>query len=460
MKILSRIISLFCLALLLTNCKKDHSTLGVDVQPKGDALNTNYNATASVYAYTLKYDSTACGNDRYKFLGSNQDPYFGRMDVGMYLNSTMNLTFLDFGADATIRSSEIILAVDNLNYAGDPQALLTYSVFAIDSTISVSRTYYTNNTKLHNSKTLVGTVKTAFSLYNGKPVIRIPISLDYSRAILNNPAYLVSNDIFQATYKGFYIVTSGSNVNPYTAQGIIYKCDLEDDVSGFYLNYQNGTPSATKTDKSFKFIFSGSTAGRYNTVKYSPNVGGTNNLIQQVLNKDTTQGSEDLYLKGLGVTKVRVYIPDLNNYIDSNVSINRAEVIFNVDAPLTTTGGQYAAPVKLSLLPLDSLGRETYAADQLDNSRYDGSYDGTLNRYVFNIARHAQRIAERKLKNYGFYLVVANTDVVYSTAYDSPSKELIFVRRDNFLERVILAGNNKGALKPQCNITYVKLKNR
>jgi hypothetical protein len=161
----------------------------------------------------------------------------------------------------------------------------------------------------------------------------------------------------------------------------------------------------------------------------------------------------------LGATKVKIYIPSLDNYADSNVAISRAEVIFNIDPSYAVLPG-YAPPAKLSLLPMDAQGREMYALDQADNSRYDGNYDATTQRYVFNIARHAQQIAEGKLKNYGFYLVVANTSIIYSNVYDGPAKELALVRRDNYAERVILAGSNKGSLKPVLNVAYVKLNKR
>lgn len=460
MKILTRIVYPILLVALLTQCKKDHGVLGVDVQPASDALNAGSNGSLDVYAHTVKFDSTANLTDRYRYLGSNQDPYFGRMDVGMYLNSNMDRVFVDFGADASIKSSEIILAVDNLYYAGEASAQLTFSVFVLDSALSASRIYYTNNTSLHNKKTLVSVATVGFSVLNGKTVLRIPIDLSYAGAILTNPNYLINNDAFQSAYKGFYITAAGTSLGA-SSQGIIYKCDTEDDISGFYLNFQNGTPSATKKDKSFQFRFSGSKSAKFNTVKFQPAQGGTANLVQQVINNDTTQGKEDLYLKGMGATKVRVHIPALKNYADSsNISVSRAEVVFNVDPSLVSATGQYVPPPKLSLLPLDSIGRERYAKDQVSAARYDGTYDAANKRYVFNIARYVQALAKGKVKYYGFYLVIANADLLPSIVYYGPSKDILFLRRDNYIERVILAGSNKGDLKPKFNLTYVKLKNQ
>ena len=115
----------------------------------------------------------------------------------------------------------------------------------------------------------------------------------------------------------------------------------------------------------------------------------------------------------MGVSRVKVYIPGIKNYSDSfNVAVDRAEVIFNLDPSFPYQTG-YKPPSNLCLLPVDSINRETFALDQTDATdavRYDGTFDSTANRYVFNIARHVQAILSGKKNNLGFYLVVANAD--------------------------------------------------
>jgi hypothetical protein len=78
---------------------------------------------------------------------------------------------------------------------------------------------------------------------------------------------------------------------------------------------------------------------------------------------------------------------------------------------------------------------------------------------VFNLAREAQLIFNGQKKNRGFYLVVANTEISLNTLYLKDSKELLTIRRDNYIERVILAGSANTALKPKFNLSYVKFKN-
>lgn len=465
MTIIKKILFFGLTVLAFTQCKKDNSILNTSVQPAGDLLNADYNGSLPVYAHTVKYDSIALADDRYKYLGSNQDPIFGRTDIGLYLNANMNLTYLNFGSDAHYTSAEIILAIapDVYNYMGDSAAVLNYSVFAIDSVLNPYRIYYSTKANLHNTKTLIGAHTAAFSMMNGKAVLRIPIFDDYAKTIFNNPVYLSSNEFFQKIYKGFYISTSGTELNA-SNRGAIYKCNLDDAVSGFYLYYKLGESSAVKEEKSFRFSFTGVTATRFNNTKFNFSDGGNPNLVQQVINGDTAAGNQSLFLKGMGATKLKVYIPSLKSYVDSayTLAINRAELVFNFDPSFDNNNNSskvhYVVPPRLILLPMDSLGRETYSPDQLSNDfRFGGTYDSEKKNYVFNIARYAQQVIKGERKNYGFYLVVAGASTLYSSYREGESKELITVRRDNYMERVVLAGSNNSQ-KPVLNLSYIKLK--
>ncbi len=459
MKIFKNTTLLLCFLVAFTACKKDKNILGVDGQPEIDGLNASVCDTAIITAFTKKYDSIATFNDKLKYLGSNQDPTFGRMDVGLYLNANIpnGVTFVSFGDDANLVSSEIILTVNTINFIGDQSTPLTYSVFALDSALDNSRLYFTNKTNLHNKNSLLGVYTGTYSVLDSKLVLRIPIDNNFAKSILNNPQYLVDNSTFLSKYKGFYITAAGSSLNPGTtpgSQGVIAHFNLEDPLSGFYLRYQKGTPSATKEDLTFRFQFSGSNALRFNTVKFNTSSG--NYLLHNQLNGDSVLGNQNLFLKGLGATRIKFKIPFLDylkNYSDTvPLAINRAEFSFHVDPSfLGVVGtGVYYTPPKLALLPLDSTGKETYAIDQLSQTdfdlRYGGDYDATNNRYVFNIARHVQAILNKERKNWGFHLVVA----------DPERSEVI--RRDNMAERVVLAGNNNPALRPKFKVTYIKYK--
>ena len=231
-------------------------------------------------------------------------------------------------------------------------------------------------------------------------------------------------------------------------EGVIRQFNLGDEQSGFFLNYKN-SPTDTVTLK-VRFSFTGANSVKYNTVTYSTAQADLP-LIKQ-LNGDTTAGADALFLKGMGTTKVKVLIPQLKQYSDSfPISVNRSELIFNIDESFPNLGlSVYEPPPKLSLLPLDAKGEETQSKDQKDATdlvRYDGNYDKTNRRYVFNIARHVQAIMNGEINNYGFNLVVADPEGLNTLA------------RDIYINRVILAGTNK-INKPKFSLSYIKLKNR
>lgn len=439
--------------LIFSSCKKDHNVLGADVQPASDQLGAMYSDTSVIFAYTSGYDSIPSFNDRYKFLGSNHDPVFGRTDVGIYTNINIPnaVTNVSFGDDANLVSSEIILAVSGLEIHGDAIAALSYSVFPVTNVLDKNQPYYTHNKSQHSKNSLLGSYNGTISVMNDKLVLRIPIDFNFAKSVLNNPQYLVDDATLQSTYKGFYITAEGTNLNPLNQQGYIAKFDLEDEVSGFYLYYQNGTPSPARENKKFQFTFGGVDASRYNTVTYHKGTISNASLYSQLVDKDTTKGKQNLFLKGLGGSKVKLYIPGLKNYSDSfPVSVNRAELIVNVDPSFSTNGINYDPPPKLTLVAIDeSTGVESYAIDQLtdtDLARYDGNYNSDNNRYVFNIARHVQAILRGTRKNNGFYLVVAD-----------PSP-LLTARRDNYTERVIVGGSGHPTLKLQFNLSYLPLR--
>ncbi|MCC6369457.1 MAG: DUF4270 family protein [Bacteroidia bacterium] len=425
------------------SCKKDSNILGVGTQPANDVLNAGFDNSSKIYTYTKRFDSVGSFNTRLKYLGYNNDPYFGSTDVGLYVNANSILTYTPFGSNVYLTSAEIVLAIDLTNSAGNVNSTLNYSVYTIDSTLYSTRLYYTNSKNFYSQSGLNKVSSQTYTTLASHQVLRIPVDSTFASNMLKSN-YLTSNEVFQKQYKGFYIKCAAQS----GSEGVIYKCNLEDDLSGFYLHYRAGT-TAADTVQSVKFSFSGSTAARFNTVKCDYT--NATPALKNQLAGDTTAGANNLFLKGLGSAKVRVYIPSLVSYADSfKVAVNRAELMFYLD-PAFAAGSTniYNHPLKLALLPLDSAGRETFATDQIsttDLARYDGGYDSDNKRYVFNIARHVQAVLSGTKKNYGFNLVIADPDPTYTFL------------RDNYVERVALFGGSNAAYKPVLNMSYIKFK--
>jgi hypothetical protein len=179
--------------------------------------------------------------------------------------------------------------------------------------------------------------------------------------------------------------------------------------------------------------------------------GASSNLFDQISaagTADTLKGNSNVYLNCFGGTRVRVYLPYLTNFSDSqNVSISRAELIVKIDENISPYNVNYGYPSGLALIASGPDGMEELVYDQLETTdfiKYGGIYDDVNKQYVFNIARQMQKIITHKITNYGFYLV---------NAY--PNRSYV-IRRDNRLPRIVFGGKNNVNYKPIFKVTYVK----
>ncbi len=443
---------IFCIALIgaLICCKKPATpTLGTDVQPEGDVLFSIVSDTTTFQIHTIRHDSSRSYNDSYKYLGSNQDPVFGRTNASIFTNISLpnSVSNISFGDDAVLDSAELILTFTQ-SFVGDSATPLLYEVHQLTQLLDRVTPYYMHNNAQYSSSLLCSAVRRT-TLTGGFYTIHLPLNSAYASAMITNPQYLVDNTTFQNTYRGFYITTKNTNnLVPNVKEGALMKMDLDNPVSGVYMYYHNGGFSSSKVPKTYIFPFKGDNSARFNNVTYDYHSGGNNLLVSQLDKLDTTLGKQDLFLKGLAGTKNIIRFPFLKNYSDScPIAVNRAEMVFRVDESFLSTTGNYEPPLKISLVAVDAAGKEIFIKDQFygtDLIRFGGSYDPVNKYYIFNIARHVQDIMSGKLANYGFYLVLAD-----------PSPSYV-ARRDDKAERVVFGGINNALYKPTFRLTYIR----
>lgn len=410
---------------------------------------TEISDTATIQVHTIKHPITRTYQDQFKYLGSNQDPVFGRTNASIYTNFSIagNVNNISFGEDVVADSAEIIL-VFTQSFVGDTTTPLLYQVHQITQNLGKSISFKIDSNLAYNNTPLCNVTR-RISKTSGFYTVRLPITVNFASAVITNPTYLTSSSVMQSMYKGFYITTKNTNgLNPNNKQGSLMKIDLDNSVSGFYVYYHNGTSSASKQPKTYRFPFSGTEASRFNNVEYNYSSGANNLLIQQIVDNDSAKGKQNIFLKGLGGTKSVLRLPFLKNYADScPISVNRAEVILKVDQAFLSSNSNYEPPSQISLVAVDENGNEIYIKDQyysVDLLRFGGNYDSENKRYVFNMARHVQDIMTGKIENHGFYIVVANTD------------RLLVPRRDTKAERVVFGGIENTLYAPEFNLTFIR----
>ena len=144
-----RIVLFFLSLILVFSCKKkdDDSVLGLDVQPENDLVGLTITDTASVFMFTQKVEDVKSYNDQYKYLGSNQDPIFGRTNTSIFTNISLpnSVSNIAFGDDAVLDSAELILTFTQ-SFVGDSTTPLLYQVHQLTQSPDRSKSYY-----LHNS---------------------------------------------------------------------------------------------------------------------------------------------------------------------------------------------------------------------------------------------------------------------------------------------------------------------
>ena len=436
--------------IVVFSCKKkdEQSILGLDVQPENDLVGLTITDSVSVFMHTQRVDSVKSYNDQYKYLGSNQDPIFGRTDASIYTNFSIsnNFTNVTFGANPILDSAEIVIRFLG-NALGDTTSALSYDVYVLNDKLASTTSYYTNST-IPKGFSKVSTYTGKLKIRGSNVCLVIPLDNALGQYILQTTSNLTNNIAFQNAYKGFYITTSNSTLGT-PGSGAIRRFDLYDDISGINLYYRDGNSISSKS-QSTQFTFRGIDALRFNNIKHNY-AAAYHNLFDQVTGSgtsDTLKGSSNVYLNCFGGTRTRVYLPYLKNFNDSQtVSISRAELIIKIDENISPYNTNYAYPASLALIACASDGTEQLVYDQLETTdfvKYGGNYDGGNKVYVFNIARQMQKILNGEIKNYGFYLVNG-----------LPNRSNV-VRRDNRLERVVFGGKNNINYKPTFKVTYVK----
>jgi hypothetical protein len=399
--------------------------------------------------FTQKVEDLRSYNDQYKYLGSVQDPIFGRTDASFYTNFSIsnNLTNVTFGSNPVIDSAEMVIRF--LGQAlGDTSSILTYDIYTLNELL-VSGTTYSTSSTLSKSASKIASLTGKLKVRNSNICLVMKLDNNLAQYILQTTTNLTNNTAFINAYKGFYITTSHSTLGA-PGSGAIRRFDLDDDMSGVNLYYHDGNSVSSK-GQTFQFTFRGVDALRFNHIEHNYASGASQNLFDQISSSEDAailKGNSNVYLNCFGGTRTKVYIPFLQNFADSQkVSISRAELIIKVDEAVSPYTYSFSRPASLALIACNSSGVEELVWDQLETTdfvKYGGEYDATNKQYTFNIARQMQKILDGSLTNYGFYLVNA-----------LPNKSFV-IRRDNRLERVVIGGKTNTNYKPIFKVTYVK----
>jgi len=422
------VIALALTLLMLGGCKKNDETLGLDLLPGSNVLDSRYsNETGSISSYTFTDNKIRVDKPDYNVFGSFNDPLFGRTTASFaaqfrlpYYPSYAQDAVLDsavvslvyrkvYGDTITPQEVKVYRLVQPLNF--DAQYLSSFDPKTLTNDTVIGMANFTPKFRTDSTgqDTLVQEISVRLNDNIGNMLLKAD-SLD-----------MINNDVFLNFFKGLYIESQPLQAGG----GLVY---LRSHASLLNLFYH--TADADSLVFSYQ-LTTNSADVPYFEHDYS------NAWFADHLNQENVEDSL-VFVQPTGGTKVKIDVPSLDNWTDStNCMINKATLTFHADTTMSDFH-QYPMPSQLFLKTIQEDGSEAFPIDsQLSLAYYGGVYNATDATYTFNITQHLQQILDGTVQNLGFYLVSAT--------------------RKNSADRVVLKGSNSS--QPiQLEINYTRYK--
>lgn len=433
------------------SCKKD-GKIGLDVQPSTDLISAAFQDTSTVLSYVQKADSVKTNSASLLILGSYVDPIFGKSSCSVYsqLNIFNNATNIDFTggvgiiSDLVLDSAVLTLqyiksTIDGKKFYGSSSDQQTINIYELTQSLNIDSSYYSS--RMISYGNLIGSKKVGFFpdsnvILKGAsvpPHLRIKMDSTFASTILSQSgtSNLSDNTAFHSFFKGLYIAPSNSSQT--SGEGGIFYFNPQGVYTKFILYYRRQVSAPAVGDTlSYSFEINNSTA-YFNNFQHDY----TSTAVETNLNNGIND-TDNTYVQSLAGVRTKLVLPHLKNWSSKGpIAVNKAEVVFKVDASSVSTN--YNAPPQLFLVAADSIPNKfDFPIDYYEfASAYGGSYNAITNEYRFNVARHVQSILDGKRKDYGFYLLAAGSAVSAG--------------------RIVLYGASKTSNKLKFRLTYTKL---
>lgn len=394
--------------LFFSGCKKKENDLGLSVQPQGDQLTLDQGDTSTIVTYTTKGDSIRTDElNGSMVLGQMHDPELGVTSAEIYtqirLESAIDFTNSIGGSlDSLVVDSAILYLVLD-GYYGKLDAQ-NFEVYQLANAIYSDSNYYSTSTVPLDSTNLVasgqGLIKPDledFAFVDGnltdKHILKIPLSInDFAWPIMNQSGtgVLDGNDAsgqFVEWFKGICI-RSTSTFN--AGEGGLLYLDLIDAYSKISLYYRDTSGTVSQHDTISYDFHINSNCARFIHTSFDY----TGTVVEQQL-ADSTLGQDEFYSQSLGGVRSKVYFPNiLDYYSDSNVIVNKAELIIPVEYFILDN---YVPPTQLYLIRTADDGSNAFLPDFADGGGGVVNYETMT--YNFVITRYVNGLFSGQYQN-------------------------------------------------------------
>jgi hypothetical protein len=367
---------------MVFSCTKKPETIGLDLVD--DEKFQVFDTVFPVVAYSAIDDSVETDGTSVNLVGSQFTETFGRTNASFYSHIRLVNVNPDFGQD-TIADS-IILSLVYSGYYGNISTSQTVKVYRVVEDFFINSTYY-YDTIIGIDSIPIGeltfvpnptdSVMVDTTLYPAE--LRIPLNEKFADIIFNtDPANLSSNENFINYFRGIYVEADKVNA---AGEGAILSFDLLNERSNVTIYYRD----------SLQFVFSiNANSARIGKFEHNYSLSSDQTFKEQIINNDTTFGSEALYVQGLAGIKTIVKFPDIINWTyDNGFAINEARLII----PAQPDASEYDPPESLILLRQTQNGSIAIMDDfTIGDNYFGGTYDSTNANYEFRISLHIQSL--------------------------------------------------------------------
>ncbi|MFN8309959.1 MAG: DUF4270 domain-containing protein [Chitinophagales bacterium] len=391
-------ILLGCLA-LLNGCKDPVIEDNSITNHAGDDLNLAHVDSFTVYAFSNKETSLPSYKVTQAFIGSINDPIFGKSWSSIYaqvLLPNLNMRFPGAIVDS------VVLSMPYNSKFGKFSVPLDLAVYELSQYLDPSSTSYTNldaftvfGSPIGRQMNYVPNVIDSVNVngVNYAPQLRIRLNDAVGTKLLSaDSTSAADNANFLQYFKGFYLTSNTSVVGDGVA-------NINIDAAGIIVYYH----SATVTPTSITFPVT-SSSQTLNHIDH--NYAGA--PVEAVFNTPhTSTGNDVMYIQsGAGINGT-ILIPFLQGDNFKKIAVNKAELILTMVEDPTSLDTILSPPPGLILRTLDAFGTPTDIPSGIDRQGVGTlsqtvENGKTVKRYIFTLTNLVQKIANGTAVNHGF----------------------------------------------------------
>jgi len=403
-----RLLTGFLLLLAAISCKKEPYEIGYDLLPPSDTLNVITTDTCTVEAFSELHDSVRTDKTSYLTMGSLLDPVFGKTTVGFYSQIRLSSEEVDFGDNPVLDSAVLMLFYKD--YYGDTLTRQRVKVYEISGDFSYDSIYYSTS-RIAAYPTLLADQdfipRPSDSVVVGRdtlaPHLRINLSNlthYFGTKILSAPDdALASISAFNKFLRGLYVAP-----DPVSAGGALLNFDITSGMSKVVLYFRNAAADSLEYD-----LWLNQGCARFLAVDHHGYLQASQDVKRQVLNNDSAQGMNRIFLQGMGGVRVKLKFPYIANLAPGKIiAINDAVL----QVKNTENDTILAPPPSLTIMRVDSIGRVGYLVDENEGTSYFGGIynpSSTGGTYSFRVTQHLQNILQNAYPNHFDLYIMLNS---------------------------------------------------